>query len=233
MSDLLRIPLFPLGIVLFPESRVPLHIFEERYKKLVEECMQNDTTFGINYVEEDRLHSIGCAARVVEVTEKYDDGKMDIVTEGERRYEVLELEQHGPDEISYALVRWVDDVEETRDSKLADETIELFNELIKIAYKDTIDPLDATVWNVEEHLPSFKIAQKSGLEAPQRQALLSITSENERLSMLHNFLSKLLPRVKEIETINDLIRNDGYIVTWNKKRGGEGTENTRGTDDLT
>src|SRR5438309_1586243 len=116
-----RIPLFPLGVVLFPASRVPLHIFEDRYKKLCEISMKNHSAFGINYVEEDKLHS-------------------------------------------------------------------------------------------------FTIAHKSGLEADQRQALLAITSENERLSILKNFLSQLLPKVKEIETINDLIRNDGYIVTWNKKK---------------
>jgi Lon protease-like protein len=220
MTETVRIPLFPLGVVLFPHSRIPLHIFEDRDKRLVEECLSNNSFFGINYVEEDKLHSIGCAAKVIEVTERHPDGELDIVTEGDRRYEVVELEQNGPDQLSYAIVNWVDDVQEARDAKLADETIELFNELTKIAYKGTIDPLDSDIWKLPDHLPSFKIAQKSGLEAPQRQALLTITSENERLSMLHNFLSQLLPKVREIETINDLIRNDGYIVTWNKKKPG-------------
>ncbi len=216
MTDQARIPLFPLGVVLFPQSRIPLHIFEDRYKKLIDEAVQSNSIFGINYVEEDRLHSVGCAAHVVEVTERHPDGEIDVVTEGDRRYEVVELEQNGPDQLSYAIVRWLDDVVEERDEKLTDETIELFNELTRIAYKGSIDPLDESIWAMPEKLPSFKIAQKSGLEAPQRQALLSITSENERLTMLHNFLAQLLPKVKEIETINDLIRNDGYIVTWNK-----------------
>jgi Lon protease-like protein len=145
------------------------------------------------------------------------DGKLDIITEGERRYEVIELEQNGPEELSYARVRWLDDVVEERDEKLTEETIELFNELTRVAYKGSIDPLDLDLWTGENMLPSFTIAQKSGLEAPQRQALLSITSENERLSMLHSFLMQLLPKVREIETINDLIKNDGYIVTWNKR----------------
>jgi Lon protease-like protein len=60
MAEETRIPLFPLGVVLFPESRVPLHIFEERYKTLVEESLKQSTPFGINYVEDDRLHSVGC-----------------------------------------------------------------------------------------------------------------------------------------------------------------------------
>src|SRR5688500_2219336 len=125
MPDTVRIPLFPLGVVLFPHSRVPLHIFEDRYKKLIDECVKEGGSFGINYIEEDRLHSIGCTAKIIEVTEKYPDGKVDIVTEGERRYEVVELEQNGPDQVSFAIVRWLDDVPETRDEDLAEKTIEL------------------------------------------------------------------------------------------------------------
>jgi Lon protease-like protein len=219
MSDGVRIPLFPLGIVLFPESQVPLHIFEDRYKKLIEEAIKEESPFGINYVEEDRLHAVGCSARVVEVIERTPTGEMDVITEGERRYEVIELEQNGPDQVSFATVRWLDDEPEERDETLTDETIELFNELTELAYKGTIDPLDADLWNAADKYPSFKIAQKSGLEAPQRQALLCVTSENERLTMLHKFLTQLLPKVKEFETIQELVKNDGYIVTWNKKPG--------------
>jgi Lon protease-like protein len=213
-----RIPLFPLGVVLFPTSRVPLHIFEDRYKKLIEESLKHHSTFGINYVEEDKLHSIGCTAQIADVIKRYPDGKLDVITEGIRRYEIVKFEQGPENELSYATVRWIEDIPEERDKHLADEAIELFNELCEIAYKGTIDALDASMWGATDQLPSFAIAQKSGLEADQRQALLSITSENERLGILKNFLSQLLPRVKEIETINDLIRNDGYIVTWNKKK---------------
>lgn len=216
MSDSTRIPVFPLGIVLFPESQVPLHIFEDRYKKLINEAIKSQAPFGINYVEEDRLHAVGCSAKVVKVVERHPDGELDIVTEGQRRYEVLDLEQNGPDQISFATVRWLDDEPEERDSSLASETIHLFNELTELAYKGSIPPLDESVWNAESRYPSFKIAQKSGLEAPQRQALLSVTSENERLSMLHKFLKQLLPKVKQFETVQELIRNDGYIVNWNK-----------------
>src|ERR1043165_2640074 len=128
-----RIPVFPLGIVLFPESQAPLHIFEDRYKKLIDEAINSRSTFGINYVEEDRLHAVGCSARVVKVLERHADGELDIVTEGERRYEVLDLEQNGPDQLSFATIRWLDDEPEERDSDLASETIQLFNELRELA----------------------------------------------------------------------------------------------------
>src|SRR5438045_5347803 len=114
MADGVRIPLFPLGVVLFPESQMPLHIFEDRYKKLIDEALKEDLIFGINYVEEDRLHAVGCSARIVEVVDRTPEGEIDIITEGDRRYEVLELEQNGPDQISFATVRWLDDEPEER-----------------------------------------------------------------------------------------------------------------------
>ena len=218
MAKTERIPLFPLGVVLFPTSRVPLHIFEDRYKKLCEESLRNHSTFGINYVEEDKLHSIGCTAQIADIIKRYPDGKLDIITEGVRRYEIVKYEQGSDTDLAFATIRWIEDVDEERDIELAEETINLFNELCDVAYKGTIDALDSQIWRSADKLPSFAIAQKSGLEAEQRQALLAITSENERLSILKNFLTQLLPKVLEIEAVNDLIRNDGYIVTWNKKK---------------
>jgi Lon protease-like protein len=219
VSSTERIPLFPLSVVLFPQSQVPLHIFEERYKKLISECIENGTTFGINFIEDSKLNSIGCTARVAEVTKRYPDGKLDIVTEGVRRYQIVDVDDPGTNEgLLYANITYVEDKPETRDVSLANETIRLFNELCEIAYRGTIDTLDSAIWSSVEKLPSFIIAQKSGLEADQRQALLGITSENERLSIINNFLTQLLPRVRELEKINDLVRNDGYIVTWNRKK---------------
>lgn len=214
-----RIPLFPLSVVLFPQSQVPLQIFEERYKKLIADCVANGTTFGINYIEENKLHSIGCTARVAEVTKRYPDGKMDIITEGVKRYQIVSVDDPGTHtELLHAHVSYLHDTFEERDVQLANETIRLFNDLCEIAYRGTIDTLDSAIWSSVEKLPSFVIAQKSGLEPDQRQALLGITSENERLSIINTFLTQLLPRVRELEKINDLVRNDGYIVTWNRKK---------------
>lgn len=213
-----RIPLFPLAIVLLPQSQVPLHIFEERYKRMVDECLENETFFGINFIEDSKLHSIGCTARVAEIVKRYPDGQLDIITEGIRRYQIVSVDNSDPNDLLYAQVKWITDRDEPRDTELAGEAITLFNELCEVAYNGTIDSLDISEWVQDDRLPSFAIAQKSGLEADQRQALLGITSENERLSILRNFLSQLLPKVKELEKINDLIRNDGYIPHWNRKK---------------
>src|SRR5687767_14604724 len=185
---------------------------------MVDECLENETFFGVNFIEDSKLHSIGCTARVAEIVKRYPDGQLDIITEGIRRYQIVSVDNSDPNDLLYAQVKWITDRDEPRDTELAGEAITLFNELCEVAYNRTIDSLDISEWVQDDRLPSFAIAQKSGLEADQRQALLGITSENERLSILRNFLSQLLPKVKELEKINDLIRNDGYIPYWNRKK---------------
>ncbi len=217
MEALERIPIFPLGVILFPASHIPLHIFEERYKQMCASAMEHHSIFGINYIEDTAMHSIGCAARISSITKKYEDGELDIVTEGVRRYEIVRLEQGASNELAYAEVRWIDDEPEERNSELAREAIELFNELCDVAYKGSIDPLDLEEWLEEDKLPSYAIAQKSGLTPEQRQMMLSIRSENERLTILRDHLKELLPKIQEAEAIHQLISNDGYLVNWNKK----------------
>ena len=75
-----KIPLFPLGLVLLPKMNLPLHIFEERYKLMISECLADSRPFGILYFDGDSIHSSGCTARITEVVERYDDGRMDILT---------------------------------------------------------------------------------------------------------------------------------------------------------
>ena len=79
------LPLFPLNVVLFPQSQLHLHIFEERYKTLISECITYDSAFGINLVHEHEVRTVGCTAMVREVVKRYDDGKLDIIVEGHRR----------------------------------------------------------------------------------------------------------------------------------------------------
>ncbi len=86
-----RLPLFPLQIVLLPEQRLPLHIFEERYKLMIGECMEEDAPFGIVLVEESGVHKVGCAARVVRLLEKFPDGRMNILVRGEERFELFRM----------------------------------------------------------------------------------------------------------------------------------------------
>ena len=85
-----RIPLFPLGLVLLPKMALPLHIFEDRYKQMIAECLAEDRPFGILHFDGKTVASVGCTARVVQVLKKYEDGRMDIMTRGEDRFVVRE-----------------------------------------------------------------------------------------------------------------------------------------------
>src|SRR5512135_1448489 len=87
-----QLGLFPLNAVLFPTSQLPLHIFEERYKELINACIREGRPFGVNLMENGTTHEVGCTARIAQVLTRYNDGRMDIVVEGERRYALLETD---------------------------------------------------------------------------------------------------------------------------------------------
>src|SRR4030081_2888884 len=91
MSALL--PLFPLDLVLFPGTSLPLHIFEPRYREMVSECLADKKHFGVVRAKDDGIAEIGCTAEIIDVTKKYDDGRMDILTIGRERFEVMQLNQ--------------------------------------------------------------------------------------------------------------------------------------------
>lgn len=86
MSAYLR--LFPLDVVLFPEVLLPLHIFEERYKEMIAECLESRSAFGVLYAHEDRVESIGCTAEISKVIKRYPDGRIDLVAVGQKRFQV-------------------------------------------------------------------------------------------------------------------------------------------------
>ena len=90
MPHLLKLPLFPLGLVLYPGEQVPLHIFEPRYKEMIAWCMQAEHPFGIIFFDDGKMAGVGCTARVRQVIKHYEDGRMDLLVSGERRFEVLE-----------------------------------------------------------------------------------------------------------------------------------------------
>jgi Lon protease-like protein len=202
------IGLFPLGLVLFPGSSYPLHIFENRYKALVAEAIESDEEFGINLVEDGRMFQIGCLAKVAEVVKTYEDGRMDIVVSGTARYQIRGY-RSGEKPYLTADADVFDDEEPTADFSLVGETIGLFNQLVEAVYGESDESLDPTEW--VQGGASYRMAQKSGLDLVVRQQLLEMRSENDRLTFLRDYLHDLLPKVQEAERIQQLSRNDGYV----------------------
>jgi ATP-dependent Lon protease len=202
------IGLFPLNIVLFPGSSYPLHIFESRYKLLIRESLDQGTEFGINLVESSRMFDIGCRATVTTVFREYEDGRMDIVVTGTERYTVLS-HRHGENEYIVADVEALVDTEPKPDPQLLATTITLYNQLVESVYGEAEELLKPSEWMWGG--ASFRMAQKSGLDLVVRQKMLEMLSENERLRFLHEYLTELVPKIRELEKIQALIRNDGYV----------------------
>ncbi len=204
---MIALPLFPLPVVLFPDSALPLHIFEERYRILIVECITEQSEFGINLVHEGKISEIGCTAVVEKLVKKYDDGKMDIVVRGKRRYRLLRVKS----ESRPYMVGDVEYLELERgsvDHKLAQETIRLHNTVIDLVHNDANRqlPIDSAVTGV-----SFVLAQKSGMDLLQRQHLLELTSENDRLELLSRYFTEIIPKLETMEEVNRVVRSDGYL----------------------
>ncbi|HUI11136.1 MAG TPA: LON peptidase substrate-binding domain-containing protein [Bacteroidota bacterium] len=201
------LPLFPLNVVLYPRSALPLHIFEERYKILINECLEQGTPFGILFTGGGGMATVGCSASVRTVSRRYDDGRMDIIVGGERRYRLLKAED-GRAPYLVGEVEYLDDTDETVDRELARSTVDLYNTLLLTAYGEK-----AALIGVDRCEPglSYVIAQKSGLEVARRQELLEVAGENDRLRMLHAFLKDLIPRLRRRGELERIIKNDGYL----------------------
>jgi Lon protease-like protein len=199
-----EIGLFPLSLVLLPGERVPLHIFEERYKELIAECLETGDEFGVVYGDDDGVRSIGTTAAVAEVLERFEDGRLNIVVEGRRRFSVEEITT-GRSFITARVAGLEDEASET-DSGQVDACMEAFRKLASAAGLENAPPDPAG-----ESL-SFSIGAMVGFEPGLKQGLLELRSEGERLERLTEMLeaaAELMNRRSEIER---LAAGNGHVT---------------------
>ncbi len=203
-----RIGLFPLNIVLFPGASYPLHIFEPRYKTLIREALDTNGEFGINLVDEGKMYQVGCRARVTNLISESNDGEMDIVVTGTERYVVRE---YYTDQRPYitADTEPFEDLTPRPDADLLELTIGLYNQLVESVYGEAEEILNPSDWVLGG--ASFRMAQKSGLDLVVRQQMLEMRAESERLEFLRTYLEDILPKIQQVEQMQALVRNDGYI----------------------
>lgn len=202
------IGLFPLKLVLMPGSFIPLHIFEERYKSLINTCVNENEVFGINLNDSSKLFDVGCTAEVVNVINRYDDGRLDILVHGLNRYTLKKFSE-GKKLYYEGDIEYFDDNPEALDRDLFLRCLSQFNDVVARLKEVGIDQLDPE--NITSLTPSFLIAQKSGLTLKQRQDLLEMTSENERLKVILKHLTEVLPLAREAEKVARIVKNDGYF----------------------
>ena len=202
------IPIFPLSLVVFPFSKVPLHIFEERYKKMINKCLFEKTGFGVVSLILNEISKIGSYVEIVSVESRNENGEMDIIVRGTGRFKILKTTNH-PDGYIVATFAEYSDVSDEISVQLLKELRENFEGIInKINFT-----LEDTFWrNYDEtELKSYKIAEKSGLNLKQRQKLLTLRKENERIYFLLEHLTKLDKKISERVTAGAIIMGDGYI----------------------
>lgn len=154
------------------------------------------------------MFDIGCSVMVTRVLKEYGDGRRDVIVTGSLRYRISAIKPKSKQYITAGVTSYEDESEE-RQVESMQETIGLYNELVDRVYGAAESKLDPGDWM--QTSPSFRIAQKSGLELLARQTLLEMRSENERLHFLNHHLQKILPKIRRIDQIRLLSRNDGYL----------------------
>ena len=200
-----RLPLFPLGIVLLPGEPVPLHIFEPRYKEMVQVCIDGDRPFGIVYASEKKLAEVGCTARIERVAARYDDGRLDIVAVGEDRFRVEAIHR----DLSFlsADVDPVTDPAPDDDEAARQAAIARHLRLLEMAGEDP------RPYRYDQSVPvSFVIGRNAGLDLSDKQELLEMESERERIRYVSAHLGALLERLEKARTLRDRARGDGHAT---------------------
>jgi Lon protease-like protein len=197
------LPLFPLQLVVFPRIQVPLHIFEERYKEMVGEAITHHSEFGIVLVKEAGILNAGCTVAVEKVLTRYPDGRMDILTRGARRFEILAIDQEKPylrGEVEY----FNDEDDEPVSRELKEDALSGYRVLVESGEsRGHGDP------ELDDPQLSFQLAQAIQDTDFQGQ-LLRDRSEASRLRQLAEFLKGYVPRIKETSRMKELAPRNGF-----------------------
>ena len=199
------LPLFPLNLVVFPQESLNLHIFEPRYRQLISECVSSKSTFGIPAFIGGKMQQYGTEVHILEVENLYEDGRMDIKTQGICTFEILSFDNPIKNKLYSGgeITRKTLD-KDNSNSVLRQEVIQKINELYTFMH------IKAT-FNWDSEVLSFEVAHKIGLSLEQEYALLCIEQEQERQNYLFEHLNKILPVIKEMERTKDRIRMNGHF----------------------
>ena len=203
------IPLFPLEVVLMPAMPLPLHIFEERYKLMIGECLEQKREFGVVYQKKGDMKQVGCTARIVQVLRRFDDGRLDIMTQGVNRFKIQSINEERP--YLQAKVEYFDDLAEER-NKETDRLIRQGIKLLKqwdLLTDKTRDYLAITA--LDHKTISFLFSYSDGFTPDEKQKFLEITSTKERISQSVKSLNKMVELKRMTEQIKRIVGGNGNL----------------------
>lgn len=195
--------LFPLGVVLLPTEQLPLHIFEERYKELIGECIERDEEFGLVYADDDGLRDLGTRARVSEVLTRFEDGRLNILVEGGERFRLTELTDGRS--FSTGLVSPIDDEDDSAETAAVDEALRLFDALRDLTDSE-VDAPDRSTSQL-----SYALAAKVELPADDKLALLGETSERVRMDLVQDLLSNAVLTAQRVRRAGERAATNGRV----------------------
>jgi Lon protease-like protein len=196
-------PLFPLALVALPGELIPLHIFEERYKTMMNECLQGEREFGILWLSDEGLRENGCACEIDRVLERLDDGRMNILTRGTRPFRVLERQEHLP--YPAGTIEFLTDREETVDETLLSAAHEVYADLVKRAADREADTDELAT------MGAYAMAATVDFGLDAKQGLLDLRSENARLRLVTRLFRAALKRLDFVDRAQARARSNGKV----------------------
>ena len=199
-----RFPLFPLGLVLLPHELVPLHVFEERYKLMIGECLDQESEFGIVWLSDEGLKDVGCSARIRRVLETFDDGRMNILVEGTEPFRLVRRIEDLPYPAG--------DVEPLHDDE-PDEEGSAAAEAARGRYSDLLDEVTDERPDEAElaALDAYGMAATLEVALEAKQMLLELRSERERLEQLEGLFAEALSRIRHAERAAERAQGNGSV----------------------
>jgi Lon protease-like protein len=196
-------PLFPLGIVALPGEMIPLHIFEDRYKTMMNECLRDEKEFGILWLSDDGLRENGCACAIDRVLERMEDGRMNLLTRGTRPFRVIERQSH----LAYpaGVIEFLEDRDEAIDPELLSSAQEAYADLVRRATDN--DP------NADEltEMDAYAMAATVDFGPDAKQGLLDLRSENARLRLVTRLFRAAIKRLDFVDRAQARARSNGKV----------------------
>jgi ATP-dependent Lon protease len=201
-----RLPLFPLNVVLLPGVDMPLHIFEPRYRQMVRDCLEAKSPFGVLLALPSGMAGTGCTAEILEVTSRYDDGRCDILTVGREPFRIVELFSDEP--LLRGAVDFLEDRPVPSNPRISRELVELYETCHTLIFDDYPRDLEESA----QTEMSYRIAARLPMDLLWKQRVLELRSEAERQERLVAYLREWAPHLQKEDTLRAQTAGNGHTL---------------------